>query len=213
MPIFRAAYYMMRQNFQEAIVDGDLTLIRKMKQGDREAFETFVQKYYGEILKYCGWHCQDPEEAKDLTQETFVRFMGGLSGYHHKGKAQNYLYTIAGNLCKDYYKKSRKTLGGDRFDMGAFNGQNPLYTLDDGKENGEKAVPGPESRVTDKILVEWALGQLSEEFREIVILYYFQDLTLVQIARVLGIGLPLAKYRFRQAKIKLKALLEAESAD
>lgn len=182
-------------------MDGDLTLIRKMKQGDREAFEAFVQKYYGEILKYCGWHCPDPEEAKDLTQETFVRFMGGLSGYHHKGKAKNYLYTIAGNLCKDYYKKSRKYLNQELSNREAVSGENALYAL----------ATGPETQVTDKVFVEWALGQLSEEFREVVILYYFQDLTLAQIARVLDIGLPLVKYRLRQARQKLKALIEMES--
>ena len=37
-----------------------------MKQGDEKAFNEFVGKYYGQILKYCRWHCFDEEEAKDL---------------------------------------------------------------------------------------------------------------------------------------------------
>ncbi len=174
-------------------MDADFTLIRKMKQGDKEAFDAFIRKYYEEILKYCHWHCRDPEDARDLAQETFVRFMGGLSGYHHVGKAKNYLYTIAGNLCKNYYQKTREIPARDR------------EVLDDGR-----TVGGAESEVTDKFLIQWALKQLSPEFREVVILYYFQELSMVQIAKALGISLSLVKYRLRQAKLRLKTLIQQE---
>ena len=38
-------------------MDVDFLLIRKMKQGDDDAFDTFVRKYYNDILKYCVYHC------------------------------------------------------------------------------------------------------------------------------------------------------------
>ena len=80
-------------------MDLDFLLIRKMKQGDDEAFELFIHKYYKDILSYCKYHCADKGYAEDLTQETFIRFFTKLSFYHHKGKMKNYLYTIANNLC------------------------------------------------------------------------------------------------------------------
>lgn len=86
-------------------MDTDFLLIRKMRQGDEEAIDLFVRKYYPDIFRYCRYHCFDTEYAEDLTQETFVRFFEKFAEYHHFGKAKNYLYTIAGNLCKDYYKK------------------------------------------------------------------------------------------------------------
>lgn len=64
---------------KEDFVDTDFLLIMKMKQGNEQAFDEFVHRYYEEILKYCR--------------------------YHYKGKTKNYLYTIAGNLCKNFYKK------------------------------------------------------------------------------------------------------------
>lgn len=88
-------------------MDTDFLLIRKMKQGDEDAFDRFVHKYYEEILSYCSRHYYDTEYAEDLTQETFLHFFTKLSDYHYKGKTKNYLYTIAGNLCKDYYKKKK----------------------------------------------------------------------------------------------------------
>lgn len=79
-----------------------------MKQGDDNALDLFVRKYYQEILIYCHYHCSDKAYAEDLTQETFVRFFAKLSDYHYRGKTLNYLYTIACNLCKDYSKKIKE---------------------------------------------------------------------------------------------------------
>jgi len=88
-------------------VDTDFKLIKQMRQGDEAAFDLFIHKYYLDILRYCTYHCHDSEEAKDLTQDTFLRFFSGFASYSHRGKAKNYLYTIAGNLCKNYYRQPR----------------------------------------------------------------------------------------------------------
>ena len=56
----------------------DVILILQMKQGDEQAFDKFVRKYYGDILSYCKYHCLDQTEAEDLTQETFLRFMNNI---------------------------------------------------------------------------------------------------------------------------------------
>lgn len=45
----------------------DFLLIQKMKQGNEQAFDTFVRKYYNEILKYCSYHCYDTEYAQGST--------------------------------------------------------------------------------------------------------------------------------------------------
>ena len=64
------------------------------------------------------------------------------------------------------------------------------------------SVPGANSldNVLNRVMVEDAIERLPEELREVVILYYFQGLKLIEIAGVLKIGLPLAKYRLGQAR-------------
>lgn len=86
-------------------MDADFLLIKRMKQGDEDAFDVFIRRYYGDILRYCAYRCANTGCAEDLTQETFVRFFEKLSDYRHMGKAKNYLYTIAGNLCRNEYKR------------------------------------------------------------------------------------------------------------
>ena len=138
-------------------------------------------------------HCFDRAYAEDLTQETFVRFFTKLSDYHDRGKALNYLYTIAGNLCKDYLKKSKD-----------------IPMEETGLMNiGNQEEHQPEN-VLDKIFMQQALMQLPDELHEVLTLYYFQELKLTEISKILQISLPLVKYRLRQAKKRLEELLRKE---
>lgn len=77
-----------------------------------------------------------------------------------------------------------------------------------------KELPEPEGNQTDqiqdKLLVEWALKKLPEEFREVVILHYLQDMKLKDVANTLQIGLPLVKYRMKAAKQRLEQIFREE---
>lgn len=193
-------------------MDTDFSLIRRMKRGEDEAFDIFVRAHYPDILKYCYYHCAESEDAQDLAQETFIRFFRNLSGYSHRGKAKNYLYTIAGNLCKDAYKKKREIpleaiveaeVVGDGEQQKEGLGDAVRATRRTLSEDGQE-------RINDRLLIEQALDQLPEELREVIVLRYFQDLKLREIAALFQIGLPLVKYRLRRAKKILESLLGEE---
>ena len=170
----------------------DFLLIMKMKQGNEDAFEKFVRKYYSQILQYCRYHCFYMEQAEDLTQETFLKFIGGLQSYHHMGKAKSYLYTIAGNLCKNNAKKKKD--------------------IPEKQDVLEQKIGFSDvtERIETKICIEQALDKLLPELREVVILFYFQECKLVEIADILQISLPLVKYRLRRAREELKQMLRKE---
>ncbi|MCB6993652.1 RNA polymerase sigma factor [bacterium 210820-DFI.6.37] len=169
-------------------MEQDFLLLRKMRRGDETAIECFVRKYYPAVLKYCSLHIWDKHDAEDLAQETFERFFRAFEGYRHLGKAENYLYVIAGNLCRNFYKKKKAA---------------PVSEL---PEQAEETIPVLE----EKMDMERALKQLPYELREVIILRYFKDLKLKQIAKMLDIGLPLVKYRLRRAKELLTAHLKEE---
>ena len=84
-------------------MDADFLLIHKMKNGDEEAIEVFVKKYYSTIRNYCRLHTYTVCDAEDITQATFEHFFRSFRSYHHVGKTANYLYVIARNLCWDNY--------------------------------------------------------------------------------------------------------------
>lgn len=91
-------------------MSGGFWSVRKMKNGDEEELENFVREYYPAILRYCYRHVFDADEAEDMTQETFERFFSSLDRYRHYGKALNYLYVIAGNLCKNALRSRREVV-------------------------------------------------------------------------------------------------------
>ena len=96
---------------KELLVLTDFLLVQKMKQGNEQAFDTFVRKYYNEILKYCSYHCYDTEYAQDLTQETFVNFFAILSDYHFQGKTNRTKHLkewISSDDVKERYTKQEK---------------------------------------------------------------------------------------------------------
>ena len=169
-------------------MDKDFLLINKMKNGDEAAMESFVRRYYPRILRYCHYHIADKSFAEDMAQETFENFFAALPVYRHRGKALNYLYTIAGNLCRDLYKK--------RADI-------PLREVPDA--GNYQMDP-----VNTRLDMEKALAGLSQESRDILILYFFQERKQREIAEILNIGLPLVKYRLKQAKLQLGGLLGKE---
>lgn len=158
----------------------DFLLIQKMKQGNEQAFDTFVRKYYNEILKYCSYHCFDTQYVEDLTQETFIKFFAKLSDYHFQGKTKNYLYTIAGNLCKNYYKKNKEVFLGD-------------------EELSNCEASDDIEQVIDKVFIDRAVDSLSQELKEVVILYYLEGFKIIEIAERLAIGESLVKYRLTNA--------------
>ena len=97
-------------------MNSDSILIWRMRKGDEKPVDEFVGKYYDRILQYFRLRISDFGQAEDLTQETFEKFFRSFGEYRHYGKAINYLYVIAGNTCKDFYKKA-----GRRVEMEALN--------------------------------------------------------------------------------------------
>jgi RNA polymerase sigma-70 factor (ECF subfamily) len=68
-----------------------------------------IEQQYDKLLRYCYMKLRDRALAEDLTQETFIKFFESKD-YHSIGKEMAYLYTIARNLCIDYFRKQKEEL-------------------------------------------------------------------------------------------------------
>lgn len=146
--------------------------------------EKIIQQYYDAIFRYCYHMTGSRALAEDLCQDTFVSFIGHYAEVRGMGKAKNYLYTIAKNKCRDYYKKKK-----------------PIFM---------EEIPEQEEDVhmEELVIVRQMVMSLPEAFREAVVLRYFQNLKYPEIAAVLDISLSLAKYRVKKG---LELLSEMEA--
>lgn len=168
-------------------MDPGAELIARMKDGDEAAIEAFVRQYYPSILRYCRCHTKDTQQAEDLTQETFEHFFRSLTVYRHRGKLANYLYVIAGNLCRDSLRK----------------GQQKSIEL-------PETIPEPDADIDQRLSIHQAVGRLPVDVRKVIVLHYFAGLALREIAKAEGISLPLVKYRLRRGKVLLRIQLKEE---
>lgn len=165
-------------------VDEDSLLVQKMRMGDEKAFDKFITKYYPAILRYCQIHIKDYGYAEDMTQETFTRFFRTFRQYKHYGKAVNYLYVIASNLCNDYYRKKKELLLGEL------------------PEPTDKNIDDIDN-INNKIVISEALDMLPKDLKEVAVMFFVQELKQKDIALILEISIPLVKYRIRKAREQL----------
>ena len=70
-------------------------------------FDREIMQYYDEIYRFCYHHVGSRQTAEDLCQDTFIRFLESASSPTFRFRAKSYLYTIARNLCIDYYRKAK----------------------------------------------------------------------------------------------------------
>ena len=164
----------------------DFLLIQKIRNGDNRAGNEFVKKYYPLIYQYCFLHIHDRDCAEDMTQETFVRFFEAVMNRTDIAKVKSYLYRVAGNTVKNYYRKKKELL---------------LEKLPDTVENNA-------ADIEVRLDIERAVACLPDEIREITILFFFQGLKQKDISDLLGIKLSLVKYRVSKAKELLSEELE-----
>ena len=161
-------------------MDSDFFLIQKIKNGDDGAVENFVRKYYPKIFQYCLLPIRDRGDAEDLTQETFLKFFQSFERYQHRGKCSAFLYAIASNACRDYYRKAKEQ-----------------YV----EEIPERAEEDREMGTAEiRMDVENAVARLPEELKETAILFFFQGMKQREIAKLMDIKLSLVKYRVTRAK-------------
>ena len=85
----------------------DFLLVKKVKNGDEQAGEQLIRKYYAAIYQYCFLHLCDRDLAEDMAQETFLRFIRYVEGYHDRN-LKGYLLTIAMNVCRDYLRRKSR---------------------------------------------------------------------------------------------------------
>ena len=88
--------------------ESDELLIVRCQKGDTEAFDELFNRYKSKIFTFIYQFVKDVETAEDIFQETFIRVFTKAKYFSHKSKFSTWLYTIAGNLCRDELKRRKR---------------------------------------------------------------------------------------------------------
>ena len=176
----------------------DKTIIEQVLAGDNDAFGELVERYQGKIYNLCLRMCGDPDDAFDLSQDTFVRAWKALSGFQFESAFSTWLFRLCSNICLDFLraKKRRAAVSLTRSDE---DGETQL-DLPDPAKGPEELLLAAEDRQT---LVK-ALNSLPADQRQIITLRAINGLSYAEIGQVMQLQEGTVKSRLSRARTSLR---------
>ena len=175
----------------------DEELALQLQRGDEAALETLVRRYHGPIHAYVVRMGGEYHTASDITQEVFIKVCRHIGHYRTDLPFRPWIYTIASNTYKDYLRKAHV--------------QKDVLGL--AQEEVAAIAETPETvflEAVERNMVLKTLQRLSAVYREVLILRYYQDLKLEEIALTLQIPVGTVKSRLWTALRQLKQILVEE---
>ncbi|MGQ9845840.1 MAG: RNA polymerase sigma factor, partial [Caldisericia bacterium] len=154
----------------------DDQIIKEVKKGDKEMFGLLIEKYSDKVFSYFIKFLGDRDEALNLTNEVFYKAFRGIKNFNENKDFFPWLIKIARNEGINFIRKNRNY---EEHDIDSFE---------------------DESNFERDIILEDALKKLNENDREIILLFYQQDLSYEEIADILNISLENVKVRIFRAK-------------
>jgi RNA polymerase sigma-70 factor (ECF subfamily) len=187
------------------LTHGDKALIDRCLRNDAAAFDEVVGLYKNKIYSYIARMVGSDQDAEDLTQEVFIRMYTSLGSFRSQSSLNTWLFRIAGNICIDHYRRSKKH-------------QNVAYSLDeplDGEESSQTRELPDSTYEPFRVLeqgemsgqIEAALAKLPEKLRAVVILHDVEGLQYDEIATIVDCPLGTVKSRLFNARVQLRELL------
>jgi RNA polymerase sigma-70 factor (ECF subfamily) len=182
--------------------------IERLKRGDAAAFETLVNERSGEIYGLLYRLTESSEEARDLTQETFLRAFQSIAHFRGESDLRTWIYRIAINQARNRWRwwRRRRRDATVSIDAPQPNGQPSLAgTLksDNGRNPEKDALAHERERALRR-----ALGSLKGVYREAVVLRDIEGFAYEEIAVALDISVGTVKSRLARGRQELRRKLE-----
>ncbi len=183
----------------------DEELVARSKTGDTESFNQLVKRWERPIFALAYRTLGREEDARDVTQETFLRAFRALAGFKGDSKFSSWLYRIALNLCRDWMRKDRRA---------------PLVAVPEGVEVEDLAAAGGPTETVEDLAARAELGRevakamahLPQEQRQAIILKEYHGLTFQEIADLMRCPLSTVKTRVYQGLSTLRKELAEQMA-
>ncbi len=186
----------------KSMKEQDRNLIEDFQQGDEFAFISIYNRYKSPVYAFCVKMVGDRELARDVMQETFLRVYENRDRLVNLGSFKAWIFTIARNQCLNQLRKARWQVPlDDQQQLVAERADTPISRL----EKNERVA-----------MVARYLNELSDDYREVIILRDYQNMSYEEIAAVTRSTLSAVKSRLFKARRKLagfiQPLLENEEA-
>ncbi len=159
-----------------------------------QTIERLIEQYQTSLLRLCYIQLQDRALAEDAVQETFLKAYRGFAQFRGDSSEKTWLAHIAVNTCRDFQR------GG-------------WFRHTDRRVTPEMLPAGSVQPDTEDLDLSMAVMKLPAKLREVILLYYYQDMSTEEIAEALGIAQSSVSHRLKRSREKLRKLLEGRDQD
>lgn len=173
--------------------------IQAALQGDQEAFARLIEQYTSSVFNLCYRMLGSAQDAEDATQEIFFRVYSRLESYDLDRRFSTWLLSIASNYCIDRLRRRKFA----------------WVTLEDTAFMLPSNEAGPERTALQReraAIVQAALQNMPSQYRLVLVLRYWQDLSYNEIATLTGLSESALKTRLHRARKQLAEALQEDGA-
>ncbi len=168
----------------------DEQIIAEIQQGNIPIFSELVKRYQQRLFSFLCRYFRDPQDAEDVVQETFISLYKTVERVDTKRKFSTYLFAIAKNKAISLLRSKKPMVN--------------LAEIQEIESDTEVYEEESKSEITK------ALSQLEEKYRQPLKLYFFADLSYLEISRKLKIPVNTVRTNLLRGKAKLKEILNYE---
>jgi RNA polymerase sigma-70 factor (ECF subfamily) len=173
----------------------DEELLAALHTGDDHAIAQLLERYAPAVYRFGAKMCRDPEDARDIVQDTLLAAARGLHDFQGVSSLSTWLFTIARSFC---IKKRRRRVG-EPAEMVSLD-------EDDAREIMAPAA-APDVAAGDHEIgqaLEAAIAALDPMYREVLVLRDIEGLTAPEVATVLGVSADAVKSRLHRARLAVR---------
>ena len=175
----------------------DTILIEAINNGDTKAYAQLVDRYKDLVYTLALRMLKHREEAEEVAQDTFIKVFKSLHKFKGDSKFSTWIYKVAYNTCLDTIKKNKKHLNNVAIDEYTFN---KLDTIDNALDH----IINEEKRD----LIKKCINKLPEDSSALLTLFYFEELSLEEISKIINVEANTVKVKLFRARKKLAVILE-----
>ncbi|MGC6431055.1 MAG: RNA polymerase sigma factor [Jejuia sp.] len=184
-------------SIREMTIKDDQIIINQILEGNPQAFSLLVDRYKNLVFNLTLRMMKHQEEAEEVAQDVFIKVVKSLPKFKGDAKLSTWIYKIAYNACLDALKKSSRKY--QEISIDKYEGYD-ISVIDNAFEKLAK-----EER---EDAIKWCIQQLSSEDSSILSLYYFEELSLDEISKVIGLKPNNIKVKLHRARKRLAVVMK-----
>jgi RNA polymerase sigma-70 factor (ECF subfamily) len=183
--------------------------LERLRAGDAMAFNRLVEERHGDIYALLYRLTEDPEEARDLTQETFLQAFRHLASFRGEADLRTWLYRIAVNQARNRWRWWKRRRRDRTVSLDAPVSEGVDAPLSAGLAGDEGLDPERQALAREReAVLHAALQTLSRPYREVIVLRDIEGLSYEEVAAALDLNVGTVKSRLNRGRTELRRRLE-----